>query len=389
MNVAFIVTELSLTGTPQWVEVASIELKKRGHHVLVLVQHGPFDRESRFQNHDIKVKGLTEIASMSELNRLIHKENIELLHLNSWEPHGYANPKVLSKHINIPLLVHYHNTPKPLNLRNMIGFVVFPKRGIKYIQKWWNNLISVDAHIICSNIGAVGARDSFGPVNRNRIYGLPTAIHLPQLIVSTQVLQGSPRFIQVGSLIERKRPGLTLSAFNAVQKKYPDASLMFVGEGPLDKVLEHVVAEKKIKNVMFVGKTMEVDKFLLESNIFILPSILEGLPAVLVEAAGVGLPLISTWDSGMPEIVIDGETGILVPPDDINALEGAMLFLAGSPKTRTRMGKKGRDLVATKFTIEKQIDELLAIYSKVMHAVKHASRWGKRLTQHCFFLSNI
>jgi glycosyltransferase involved in cell wall biosynthesis len=110
------------------------------------------------------------------------------------------------------------------------------------------------------------------------------------------------------------------------------------------------------------GRRDDVSSVLRQAHVACLPSYREGVPKSLIEAAAAGLPIVTTDTPGCREIVLDGESGILVPPRDATALASALEELVGDPELRRRMGAKGRELVEAEFTTERVIASTLALY---------------------------
>jgi glycosyltransferase involved in cell wall biosynthesis len=102
-----------------------------------------------------------------------------------------------------------------------------------------------------------------------------------------------------------------------------------------------------------------------EFDVFVLPSLWEGLPNVVLEVMACGKPVVATAVDGTPEAVVDGETGLLVPPRDPKALAEAIIKLLGDEKNIKTMGMKGRERVEQTFSLETQIDRFVELYEKL------------------------
>jgi len=113
--------------------------------------------------------------------------------------------------------------------------------------------------------------------------------------------------------------------------------------------------------VVFAGFRTDVPALLRAADVFVLPSLLEGLPNTALEAMSVGLPVVATRVDGVPEAVVDGETGLLVPPEDSAALAEALGKLLAEPGTRSAMGEAGRLRAETEFSVERMLDAVEAL----------------------------
>lgn len=144
-----------------------------------------------------------------------------------------------------------------------------------------------------------------------------------------------------------------MQAAERVRNKYPDAKFLLVGpedHDSLDRLTQSEIELLK-QSLDLLGPRKDVLEILSISDIFVLPSFREGVPRVLLEAASMGLPIITTDAPGCNEVARDGENGMLIPATDANALGEALLRLLGSPELRQRYGRNSRNLAIAKFDI--------------------------------------
>ncbi|MCI2429064.1 glycosyltransferase family 4 protein [Candidatus Acetothermia bacterium] len=139
--------------------------------------------------------------------------------------------------------------------------------------------------------------------------------------------------------------------------------LWIVGEGPLRPRLEEIVRARGLgDHVILLGERRDIPELLKASDIFALASRWEGLPLTIIEAMLAGLPVVAARVGGVPELVEDGVTGLLVPPEDACALRGALEQLMGSEETRHRMGELGRRRARERFTAEHMLSQVEDLY---------------------------
>jgi colanic acid/amylovoran biosynthesis glycosyltransferase len=154
-----------------------------------------------------------------------------------------------------------------------------------------------------------------------------------------------PRFVSVGRLCEQKGQLLLVQAAAQLVHKGRELELVLVGDGPMRKEVEALIAREKLERHVRItgwasGET--VQREIEEARIFVLPSFAEGLPVVLMEALGRGRPVISTYVAGIPELVLDGECGFLVPAGSVDGVAQAMeRALDTSTERLTQMGLTG------------------------------------------------
>jgi glycosyltransferase involved in cell wall biosynthesis len=190
--------------------------------------------------------------------------------------------------------------------------------------------------------GAFGRPDALLLRNGRRVADFEVR-HRPQPDV--------PMLLFVGRLVPGKRPELFVDAVQAARASGAHVSARIVGGGPLEESLEGAAARA---GVALLGERTDVPRLLADADLFVFPSLPEGegLPGVLIEAALAGLPIVSTDVPGARDVVIDGETGTLVPPDDDRAFQVAVRALVGDAGRRAAMGRAARQHAAAEFDLD-------------------------------------
>ena len=143
-----------------------------------------------------------------------------------------------------------------------------------------------------------------------------------------------------------------LRAFAKVQQRLPSATLTVAGYGSQREYLERLAEELGIRNVRFTGKVspVEMGALLNEADILLNSPDIDNMPLSLIEAQAAGLPIVSTSTGGIPYIVKDGETGLLVPPGDDAAMAAASLRLLEEPGLALRLSRAGRESCLERFS---------------------------------------
>jgi len=174
-------------------------------------------------------------------------------------------------------------------------------------------------------------------------------------------------FLHIGSFSPQKNHRLLVEAFAQATKKRSDLKLLLVGDGELRPDIEKIVREKRLEqNIHFLGLRQDISELLSACDIFILSSNYEGVPMTILEAMAAGKPVIATAVGGVPEVVKDGISGLLVPPQDIQALSNAMVRLADDSSLREGMGKEGRKRALEWFDINLIVRQYEELYLKVL-----------------------
>jgi glycosyltransferase involved in cell wall biosynthesis len=174
----------------------------------------------------------------------------------------------------------------------------------------------------------------------------------------------SRNFLAIGRFVDKKAPHLTIRAFAQVAAKYPDAKLRMIGAGPLLPACEALVKELQLeKQVEFLGvrKPEEILQFFQSSICFVQHSVTaesgdtEGTPVAVLEAGAAGMPIVASIHAGIPDVVVNGETGFLFEEKDVATMAAGMLKIADDLSLAKKMGEVGRKRILENYTLERHI----------------------------------
>lgn len=171
----------------------------------------------------------------------------------------------------------------------------------------------------------------------------------------------------VGRLAPVKGLPILLRALETLIAQHPDIHLTVIGDGPGRGALEtQTKARGLAQHVSFVGykSQSEVAEALVKTDVFVLPSFAEGLPVVLMEAMAASRPVVATHIAGIPELVTDGASGLLVAPGDPDALHRAISKIISNPSRATAMGIAGRAKVEAAFDVDKEAARLAVLLAE-------------------------
>ncbi|GAB4524213.1 MAG: colanic acid biosynthesis glycosyltransferase WcaL [Pleurocapsa sp.] len=183
------------------------------------------------------------------------------------------------------------------------------------------------------------------------------------------------RLVSIARLVEKKGLEYGIKAVAHLLKTNPHLEYKIVGDGVLKNDLQKLIIELQVQDkIKLLGwrQQEEVTSIIAEADIMLAPSITsdlgdcEGIPVALMEAMAVGLPVISTYHSGIPELVEDGVSGYLVDEREVEQLAEKINLLAQNPELRLKMGLAGRQKVEKEFNIELLNDRLVATYQKLI-----------------------
>jgi glycosyltransferase involved in cell wall biosynthesis len=209
---------------------------------------------------------------------------------------------------------------------------------------------------------------SLCPEVSERIDIIPFGVEIPANVAPMPALPVRLCFIKLHRSVYG--PDVLLRALAIVCAKMPDVTLTMAGSGDMTTHLKRMVHDLGLeRNVEFAGQVPheQIYALLQEHHFMVMPSREEAFGVAVLEAAACGRPTIASRVGGVPEVLSDGETGLLVPPGDETALAEVILRLARDPETCRRMGEAGRSLVQEKYLWGHSLDRMTQLYESMIH----------------------
>lgn len=212
---------------------------------------------------------------------------------------------------------------------------------------------------------------------KDKLVKLPIGVDLSKYMFQERTLESNEpiKIITVARLVEKKGIEYSIKALAKVVERYPNLEYQIVGDGYLRESLEVLIKELnllgKVKLLGWMTQE-EVRQLYSNAHIFILSSVTasdgdqEGQGLVLQEAQAMGLPVLSTLHNGIPDGVLNGESGFLVPERDVDALAEKLVYLIEHPEICPEMGRTGRAHVEAHYDVNKLNDQLVKIYQHLM-----------------------
>ncbi len=238
------------------------------------------------------------------------------------------------------------------------------------VDAWTNSLV---AHNICVSRGVAEVCQKSG-IAAKKITVIPNGIDAAEVtrMPAVELEQfGVPRsaevILAVGRLHPQKGFLVLLEAAEPLLKASDEVQLVIVGEGPQRSELSAWVRSHGLEHsVHLLGWRPDVAGLMKSADLFVLPSLWEGMPNTLLEAMAVGLPVVATSVEGVADIVTDGETGLLVPPRSAERLRSALRTLLAAKEIRRRMGGAAQGSVSEKFTMEAMCQTYDTVYRDLL-----------------------
>jgi glycosyltransferase involved in cell wall biosynthesis len=182
----------------------------------------------------------------------------------------------------------------------------------------------------------------------------------------------------VAALVPHKGQRHLIEAASLVVRQVPDARFVIAGEGELRPALERQIRDYRLeKHVILAGFRPDVLSLHKAFDLFVMSSITEGLGTSLLDAMAARKPVVATHTGGIPEVVLDGQTGFLVAPRDHEAMAAAIVKLLKDPALRERMGAAGLSRARQKFSAERMLDETLRVYQRVAAHPHHEEDYAR------------
>jgi glycosyltransferase involved in cell wall biosynthesis len=206
--------------------------------------------------------------------------------------------------------------------------------------------------VIDNGVDMTRFRDAGNPAALRAALGIPT---------------NAPVIGTAGRLTEIKRQDMLIRSFARLKQRFPEARLVLVGDGPLRDELGRLAQELGVADaVHFAGYTTDPQYYHHMFDIFALTSRSEGVPQALIEAGVAGRPVIATRVGGIPEMIVDGESGLLIDPGDVDALTEGLCRLVSDPGLARRLGEAARVSVEARFDVARMADEYHHDYLELM-----------------------
>jgi glycosyltransferase involved in cell wall biosynthesis len=312
------------------------------------------DEVARF---DLGANRLLSLSAFRRLQQLVDQEGIDLVHAQLQYATVFGG--LLRQRTGIPMVVTRHLiTDDEHHWR---------ERARNWVERW-----IIRRYASCVVTVSDAAQDYYAKLVKlppERFQTIYNGINLEavQQPVDKQSLReklGLPTDRPIIMMVGVMRPGKGHNVLIEASRQINDAWFVLVGDGSERERLMEQAADLEDR-VRFLGQRMDVAELLRAADIFALPSDSEALPTVLIEAGAAGLPSVASRVGGCPEVVIDGEGGIIIPPRNPQALAAALRDLLDHPDKAHQMGKKAFQRVQSTFTLSQQANDLMALYEHI------------------------
>lgn len=338
-----------------------IAMRERGHELAVVSRPGAriIDRakEAGFETFAVDMRGAADLPAIFRLRNVMKRFRADVVNTHSGRDTqlaGMAARSILGKR---PLVVRTRHLALPITSK--FSYSVLPDHVVtvsKYVERYL-----VEAGIPGDRITTVSTGVDFARYDRSTIAG--------DLRAELNLSAETPLVGTVAILRAKKGHADILDAVPAVLQHFPDAHFVFAGDGAQTANLKaRIEAEGLVGRVHLLGLRRDVTNVLASLDVFVLPTHQEALGTAFIEAGAMGLPIVATNVDGVPEVVQDGRTGLLVPVRDGKAIAEAICRLLGDPIYRQSMGANAAEFVRRKFSREVMAQGMERLYSQLLEA---------------------
>ena len=367
MRVLQVTTHVNIGGIANYILTLSGSLKSKGVDVVVASGGGNLEEEFRSAGIPHKKLGINTkfefgpkvIGSIFKLARIIKDEDIDIVHAHTRVSQVAAF--FASRLAGVPYVTTCH------------GY--FKLRSRKAFDTWGLKVIAISGAVqehLKSDLGVAQSRISliYSGVDIEKF----TQTYSDKAKEDTRKelgLSSAPVIGTIGRLSQVKGQRYLVQAMGDIINRKKDAQCLIVGDGNEKGALENLARALNVKDpVHFVSSNVDTAKFLSIMDIFVFPSVKEGLGIALLEAMAAGKACIASNIGGISDIINDSSCGILVPVGDINSISNAVIMLAGNDSLRQKMGENARRRVSEKFSLDVMGDNVIQLYKEIVNAKK-------------------
>jgi glycosyltransferase involved in cell wall biosynthesis len=333
------------------------ELDRRGHLSIVAARHGePLSvRAAAARLTVVDCSPFSEIDPRAawHLRRVIREDRIDVVHAHT--AHAVAVAGIATLRTSVPLVIS-----------RRVDFRLRANAGTRWKYGRASAIIAI-SHAVARVLATSGISD-------DRIFVVPDGVDVgrvvtratPETLASLGVSSPGPLVVQIAQLVGHKDPLNFVRAMSRVCAVVSDAHGLLVGDGPLRSDVETEIKRLGLEaKVRLAGYRTDADALLAAADVACLSSREEGMGSVLLDALAFGLPVAATRAGGIPEVIVDGENGLLADVEQPVALGDAIVRLVRDDtlRARVRANAKAR---ANEFSVERMTDRTIAVYENVL-----------------------
>jgi starch synthase (maltosyl-transferring) len=373
VKILYLITDLDVGGAERALVKLATHLDTTRFQPSVACLGEPGVLGEKLLGHSIpvtffKARRKWDLGVIFRLRRLLDKGRYDILHTFLF----HAN--IVGR---IAALLAFNRPAVVASIR-----VAEPRRHHLWLEGWTSGL--VDRFVAVSG-GVRSLMLQRAGISPHKIVTIPNGVdptEIPQgpidIRAELKLPDSCPLVVTVGRLTKQKGLCFLIEAAGRILKAQPDAHFLIIGKGELERPLKRQAARRGVAaNVHFLGWRPDAWGVVASADLFVLPSLWEGMPNALLEAMASGVPVVATQVAGSSEIIESGKLGVLVPPCHERILAQAILGLLSNPDRARQLGAAGQQHVLQNFAVERMVAAHEKLYLELMKQRQRAR--AKRL----------
>lgn len=372
----------SYGGGERYLELLCDRLDRARYRMLVICpEPGPFVgrlKERGVETHLVHLAPLFNPLALWRLTRLLARERVTILQTHGARANFYG--RIAGRLAGVPVIIStVHNSLKDYEVPSFTRwlYTVALRLTLPFVHR-----------IIC--VSDSNRRDLIEecPATAALIQTVYNGVDLSafpsqpnrQKIRQEFGITGGPVLVMIARLTEAKGHRYLLQALPCLLETWPRLCCVFAGDGELRDQLHRLAVELAVEgSCRFVGVREDIADILAAADVVVLPSLSEGFPFVLLEALAMGCPVVASRVNGIPELIENHKTGLLVPARDPRALAAAIREMLSNPTAASKLGAAGRAVVRERFTVDRMVANTTAIFDAAMQDAGERSPVQKRV----------
>lgn len=305
------------------------------------------------------------------LLRSFHREKIDCV----LAEYGVTGARALNvcKKLNLPLIVTF------------FGYEISAHHILEEYRQLYAEMFKYASAVVIVSQHMRQRLENLG-CPADKIHFSPSGPH--EIFFDAEPAFSQKLFVSTGRFVDKKAHYYTILAFDRILKKHPDARLIIAGDGMLMNVCVNLVRYLQIEHAVSFPGVITLQEFAghlagarayVQHSITALSGDMEGTPVAVMESSAAGVPVVSTRHAGIPDVVIDGQTGLLVDEHDVGGMAQAMLKLLEDRQLAAEMGARGREFILKNFSRQEHLALLSHIVlGSVSTNTARGRRWWKK-----------
>lgn len=361
-TVAFVIDELEVGGSQRQLHLMATGLSRRGWQVQVICLQPILAMAADFTEAGIPVRLIRkrhklDVRLVAALCRFFMSNQVGIVHPLSSTAEFFAG--LAAQLCRIPFVASIRNINTALPLSHRLGKKLACGRARAVVA---NSQAGAQV-AVAAGLVAVGKVS----VIPNGISPSPPSASREEIRQGLSLPAEVPVILSIGRLVWEKGYDGTLAIVRHTETWRPAPHFLIAGEGPLRDILAQQIHTTGLrKRVHLLGERRDVANLLAAADVYLNTSVSEGLSNSIMEAMVAEVPVLATAAGGTPELIRDGETGLLFPPEDLRTATKKLAWLTGDPCLRSRLGQQARQRIETLFSCDSMVSQLEGLYRGIL-----------------------